>query len=48
MLKLKDGIEPKILEKYGFELGQTFVDKGERCIVKIQDVVQHKIQDVEP
>ena len=32
MLKLKDGIDPKVLEKYGFELGQKFIDKGERCI----------------
>lgn len=32
MLKLKNGIDSKILEKYGFELGQKFIDKGERCI----------------
>lgn len=32
MLKLKDGLDPKVLEKYGFQLGQKFIDKGERCI----------------
>lgn len=32
MLKLKNGIDPKILEKYGFAIGQTFINRGERCI----------------
>lgn len=32
MLKLKDGINQSILEKYGFEIGQNFVDRGEKCI----------------
>ncbi|MEG1994887.1 MAG: hypothetical protein RR255_00445 [Bacilli bacterium] len=32
MLRLKDGINPSILEKYGFEIGQNFVNRGKRCV----------------
>lgn len=37
MLRLKDGVDPKVLEKYGFELGQKFVDRGETCICNEMD-----------
>lgn len=41
MLKLKDGIDQKVLEKYGFELGQKFIDKGERCICNESEHKDH-------
>lgn len=51
MLKLKDGIDPKVLEKYGFELGQKFIDKGERCICnksEYQDYWKFSMDEDEP
>lgn len=51
MLKLKDDVNPVILEKYGFELGQTFVDKGETCIcneVEYQDYWKFSMNEDEP
>lgn len=32
MLKIKDGIDLRTLENYGFEVGRNFIDRGERCI----------------
>jgi hypothetical protein len=32
MLKIKDGIDLKKLEEYGFNIGEKFIDNGERCI----------------
>lgn len=31
-LKLKDGICPEVLRKYGFKTGKEWADAGERCL----------------
>lgn len=44
MIKIKDGVDLKVLEKYGFEIGQNYIDRGGWDLDYVTDILVEMTQ----